>query len=80
MVVNIDNATNRIIYNRILRECRKLLMQTVFEFNDDCFDPCNCPPIEAPVCVQTSSGLLQFQNECIANCAGFSSADFVNCN
>lgn len=51
-----------------------------FEFNDDCFDPCNCPPIEAPVCVQTSSGLLQFQNECIANCAGFSSADFVNCN
>ena len=35
MVVNIDNATNRIIYNRILRECRKLLMQTVFEFNDD---------------------------------------------
>jgi hypothetical protein len=51
-----------------------------FEFNDDCEDPCNCLPIEAPVCVQTSSGILQFQNECIANCAGFSSDDFVNCN
>lgn len=51
-----------------------------FEFNDDCYDPCNCAPIDEPVCVQTSSGILQFQNECIANCAGFATADFVNCN
>jgi hypothetical protein len=51
-----------------------------FEFNDDCLEPCNCDPIDAPVCVQTSSGLLQFQNECIAICAGFSTSDFVSCN
>ncbi len=51
-----------------------------FEINDDCNVPCNCDPIDAPVCVQTSTGVLQFQNECIANCAGFYAADFVDCN
>lgn len=51
-----------------------------FEINDDCIVSCNCDPIDAPVCVQTSSGTLQFQNECIANCAGFYLADFVDCD
>jgi hypothetical protein len=51
-----------------------------FEINDDCNVGCNCDPIDAPVCVQTSTGVLQFQNECIANCAGFYTADFVDCN
>lgn len=51
-----------------------------FEINDDCVVACNCDPIDAPVCVQTTTGILQFQNECIANCAGFYTADFVDCN
>ena len=62
---------------------QSVVIQNIYQFmeyNDDCSDPCNCPPVDDPVCVQTSSGILQFQNECIANCAGFTTADFVNCD
>jgi hypothetical protein len=33
-IVNISDATNRIIYNRLLRAVRKILMFTVCEMND----------------------------------------------
>jgi len=31
----IKSLTNQITYNRLLRATRKILMETVFEFNDD---------------------------------------------
>lgn len=67
----------------VVKNSQIVTIQNIYQFveyNDDCNDPCNCAPVDDPVCVQTSSGTLQFQNECIAVCAGFTLADFVNCN
>lgn len=41
---------------------------------------CICTLNYNPVCVQTSNGILKFDNSCWAECAGFSPEDFVNCN
>ncbi len=41
---------------------------------------CNCPTVIDPVCVATPQGIIEFQNECIAECNGFNSDDFVDCS
>ncbi len=41
---------------------------------------CVCPTNLAPVCVQTATGIVQFGNSCLAECAGYTSNYFVNCN
>lgn len=41
---------------------------------------CVCPTNLAPVCVQTSNGIIQFGNSCLAECAGYTTNLFVNCN
>ena len=42
---------------------------------------CNCPTDVNPVCVYDASGtLLQFNNSCLAACAGYTPITFVNCN
>lgn len=42
---------------------------------------CNCPTDVNPVCVYDASSLLvQFDNACLAECAGYTASDFVNCN
>jgi hypothetical protein len=42
---------------------------------------CNCFTIFDPVCVEIGSGeIIEFPNECIAECYGYSSDDFVDCN
>ena len=52
-----------------------------FELNNDCSSSsCVCPMVYQPVCVQTPVGIVEYSNECFAQCAGFTSADFVNCN
>ncbi|HEX8561625.1 MAG TPA: hypothetical protein VF676_01480 [Flavobacterium sp.] len=38
-----------------------------------------CGDILDPVCVMTGTGPVQFGNECLAACAGFSPADFIEC-
>lgn len=45
----------------------------------NCNDTCVCPTVVLPVCVQTPTGVIQFQNECIAMCEGFTQSDFVTC-
>jgi hypothetical protein len=51
-----------------------------FEMNNNCDQSgCICPTVYAPVCVNTPNGTIQFNNDCEAECAGFTSADFVNC-
>ncbi len=43
-------------------------------------DPCNCTGEYNPVCVATPSGeILEYPNECVALCEGFSPNDFVDC-
>jgi hypothetical protein len=51
------------------------------EINNDCnFSNCNCPSVINPVCVNMSGVIIEFPNACLAECAGFTSANFVNCN
>lgn len=52
-----------------------------FELNSDCLSTvCICPTDYNPVCVQTTTGIEEFPNACYAECAGYTAADFVNCN
>jgi hypothetical protein len=44
----------------------------------DC-SPCNCPTNFDPVCVQSGGGIVQYNNTCLAECAGFTANDFINC-
>lgn len=45
---------------------------------------CNCSTEYDPVCVQDTgfcgNGYIEFPNECMALCAGFTAADFVDCD
>lgn len=50
--------------------------------NTNATPPCNictCPTVIDPVCVLTSAGLIQYQNSCIAECAGHTPNEFTNC-
>jgi hypothetical protein len=50
------------------------------ELIEDCSSSnCNCPDIDAPVCVNIGGETIEFPNACNAECAGFTSADFVDC-
>jgi hypothetical protein len=40
---------------------------------------CVCLTIFAPVCVQTTTGIVQYPNACFAACSGYSQSDFVTC-
>jgi hypothetical protein len=52
-----------------------------FDLNSDCLPTvCICPTDYNPVCVNTSNGIEEFSNACYAECAGYTAADFVNCN
>jgi len=55
----------------------------LFEMDNNCgesSDPCVCTEEYAPVCVATPIGeIIEFPNACHAECAGFTSADFVDC-
>jgi hypothetical protein len=51
------------------------------EMNNNCNDSnCICPQVFDPVCVNVSGVVINFSNACVAECAGYSAADFVNCN
>jgi hypothetical protein len=52
------------------------------QLNNDCDDNsnCNCPTDVNPVCVNVGGVIIQFPNACVAECAGYTTADFVNCN
>lgn len=62
-----------------------VVLNTVYDLVDmdnNCVtstDPCDCDLIYAPVCVATTTGIVEFPNACIAECEGFTVADFVNC-
>ncbi len=51
------------------------------QLNNDCNDSnCNCPTDVNPVCVNVGGVIIEFPNACVAECAGYTAADFVNCN
>lgn len=52
-----------------------------FELNNDCnTTACICPAVYAPVCVWTPNGVIQYSNDCFAQCDGYDQSDFVDCN
>ena len=51
------------------------------QLNNNCNNSnCNCPDEVNPVCVNVGGVIIQFPNACLAECAGYTNADFVNCN
>lgn len=53
-----------------------------WEINENCTidTSCACPTVYAPVCVNIGNNdIIEFPNSCTAECAGFTSADFVVC-
>lgn len=51
------------------------------QMNNNCtYSNCNCPTVIDPVCVYVSGVVIQFPNACLAECAGYTAADFVTCN
>jgi hypothetical protein len=51
------------------------------QLNNDCDDNnCNCTTEVNPVCVNVGGVIISFTNACVAECAGYTSADFVTCN
>lgn len=53
-----------------------------FELDNSCNTvACECAEIYDPVCVQEAPGsIIEFPNACLAQCAGYTSADFVACD
>lgn len=53
-----------------------------FTLNNNCpSSNCICPTVYSPVCVQTATGIIiTYANQCMAECDGYTVADFVNCN
>ena len=50
------------------------------EMNNNCnYSNCNCPTVIDPVCVNVSGVIIEFPNACLAECAGYTEIDFVNC-
>ncbi len=41
---------------------------------------CNCPTTVDKVCVETPSGVVEYQNSCFALCDGYTPNNFVDCN
>ncbi len=48
--------------------------------NDCVASNCNCPDVYQPVCVDIGGQVIEFPNACTAECAGFSTDDFTDCN
>lgn len=61
-----------------------ITIENIWEFFNyyDCTpqNSCICTTVFNPVCVLTANGLVQFENEGWALCAGYTSDDFVPCN
>ena len=58
-------------------------LNDLFDLYDDCSGDngsCICPTDYNPVCVQTTNGIVEYSNACLAECDGFTAADFVNCD
>ncbi|MFN3969304.1 hypothetical protein [Flavobacterium sp.] len=54
----------------------------LFELYDECdgnSNSCICTTDYNPVCVQTVNGIVEYSNACLAECDGFTAADFVTC-
>lgn len=55
----------------------------LFELYDECdgnTTSCVCTTDVNPVCVETANGIVQYSNACLAQCDGFTTADFVSCD
>jgi len=55
----------------------------LFDLYDECdgnTTSCICTTDVTPVCVQTTNGTVMYSNACLAQCDGYTEADFVSCD
>ena len=70
----------------VIQDNQTVTINNLYEFfalNNDCpSSDCNCPAVYEPVCVNDPTNFITytFSNACQAECAGYTAADFVNCN
>lgn len=82
---NADNLLLDFVYPfSVIYNNETIVINNEYEFftlNNDCAQTsCNCPTIYQPVCVNTPNGIEEFPNACYAECAGYTTSDFVNCS
>ncbi len=86
-IVGIEFPFDVIWYNPATNDIEIITInneQEFIELLESCtFDPCDCPDVVDPVCVEinTPNGgeIITFPNACIAECEGFTEEDFVDC-
>ncbi len=59
-------------------ELNNIIMQCDDSGNNG--NDCDCDDTIAPVCVNDNGQTIEFNNPCLAFCAGYTQADFVECN
>lgn len=68
----------------VMQNNQTIVVNNLYEFfdlNNDCpSSGCVCTADYNPVCVQTTTGIVEYSNACHAACDGYTAADFVNCN
>lgn len=68
----------------VVQNNQTIVINSLYEFfdlNNDCpSSNCICFTDYNPVCVQTTTGIVEYSNACQAACDGYTSADFVNCD
>ncbi len=67
----------------VIHDNQTIVILNLYEFYaiiDSCGpNPCVCTQEYAPVCVQTTNGIVEFGNMCYAMCAGYTQNDLVSC-
>ena len=67
-------SNGSVVRVRLGSNCAESVQFTVPDCNN-----CGCPAVFNPVCVQTPTGIMQFNSACIATCSGYSATSFVTC-
>ena len=65
-------------YESLVFENDTYMLYFNLECSDD-VDDCDCPDEYYPVCVDTGSEIIEFENMCELLCEGFTQADIVDC-
>jgi hypothetical protein len=82
--INNDNYIIDFVYPfSVVFNNETVQIDNAFEFEELIYDcnslNCPCPDVYEPVCVNIDGETIEFPNACTAECAGFTSADFVDC-
>lgn len=71
---NFNSNSGPAVWVKLGNNCSQMMQYTT----PNC-SSCACPTNVNPVCVQTATGIVQYNNDCLAICAGHDPNSFVTC-